>query len=128
MTTPVRDLTRPLLAFWVGDYDMFAAEDEAQAMALANAIAHSALRVGLRILVRKPAVAREQSRERRLQGLHFVLGRRRSRHLSLRLFDQRADFRRVDEESEAIVIMSVARSAHRRISIQAGNGKLHATA
>lgn len=41
MTTPVRDLTRPLLAFWVGDYDMFAAEDEAQAMALANAIAHS---------------------------------------------------------------------------------------
>lgn len=40
MTTPVRDLTRPLLAFWVGDYDMYAAADEAQALALANAIAH----------------------------------------------------------------------------------------
>lgn len=39
MTTPVRDLTRPLLAFWVGDDDIYAAEDEAQAVALANAIA-----------------------------------------------------------------------------------------
>ena len=39
MTRPVRDLTRPLLAFWVGDDDMYAAEDEAQALALANAIA-----------------------------------------------------------------------------------------
>ena len=39
MTTPVRDLTRPLLAFWVGDDDMYAAEDEAQAVSLANAIA-----------------------------------------------------------------------------------------
>ena len=28
MTTPVRDLTRPLLAFWVGDDDIYAAEDE----------------------------------------------------------------------------------------------------
>ncbi len=37
--TPVRDLTRPLLAFWVGDDDIYAAEDEAQAVALANAIA-----------------------------------------------------------------------------------------
>ena len=34
-----RDLTRPLLAFWVGDDDIYAAEDEAQAVALANAIA-----------------------------------------------------------------------------------------
>lgn len=34
-----RDLTRPLLAFWVGDDDMYAAEDEAQAVRLANAIA-----------------------------------------------------------------------------------------
>lgn len=39
MTAPVRDLTRPLLAFWVGDDDIYAAEDEAQAFALANAIA-----------------------------------------------------------------------------------------
>jgi hypothetical protein len=39
MTAPVRDLTRPLLAFWVGDDDIYAAEDEAQAVALANAIA-----------------------------------------------------------------------------------------
>ena len=39
MTTPVRDLTRPLLAFWVGDDDIYAAEDEAQALALAHAIA-----------------------------------------------------------------------------------------
>lgn len=39
MTTPVRDLTRPLLAFWVGDDDIYAAEDEAQAVSLANAIA-----------------------------------------------------------------------------------------
>lgn len=38
-TPPVRDLTRPLLAFWVGDDDIYAAEDEAQAVALANAIA-----------------------------------------------------------------------------------------
>ena len=38
-TRPVRDLTRPLLAFWVGDDDIYAAEDEAQALALANAIA-----------------------------------------------------------------------------------------
>lgn len=37
--SPVRDLTRPLLAFWVGDDDIYAAEDEAQALALANAIA-----------------------------------------------------------------------------------------
>lgn len=38
MSAPqLRDLTRPLLAFWVGDDDMYAAEDEAQA--LANAIA-----------------------------------------------------------------------------------------
>ena len=37
--TPLRDLTRPLLAFWVGDDDIYAAEDEAQAVALANAIA-----------------------------------------------------------------------------------------
>jgi hypothetical protein len=33
----LRDLTRPLLAWWVGDYDVFAAEDEGQALALANA-------------------------------------------------------------------------------------------
>lgn len=39
MTTPVRDLTRPLLAFWVGDDDIYAAEDEAQALVLAHAIA-----------------------------------------------------------------------------------------
>jgi len=40
MSAPqLRDLTRPLLVFWVGDDDMFAAEDEAQALALANAIA-----------------------------------------------------------------------------------------
>lgn len=39
MTTPVRDLTRPLLAFWVGDDDIYAAEDEAQALAMAHAIA-----------------------------------------------------------------------------------------
>lgn len=39
MTTPVRDLTRPLLAFWVGDDDIYAAEDETQAVRLANAIA-----------------------------------------------------------------------------------------
>ncbi|MBC8984086.1 hypothetical protein IAI52_27955 [Pseudomonas lurida] len=40
MSAPqLRDLTRPLLAFWVGDDDMYAAEDEAQALALANAIA-----------------------------------------------------------------------------------------
>lgn len=39
MTAPVRDLTRPLLAFWVGDDDIYAAEDEAQPVALANAIA-----------------------------------------------------------------------------------------
>lgn len=39
MTTPVRDLTRPLMAFWVADDDIYAAEDEAQALALANAIA-----------------------------------------------------------------------------------------
>lgn len=39
MSAPeLRDLTRPLLAFWVGDDDMFAAEDEAQALALANAL------------------------------------------------------------------------------------------
>lgn len=42
MSAPqLRDLTRPLLAFWVGDDDMYAAEDEAQALALANAIAGS---------------------------------------------------------------------------------------
>ena len=35
----MRDLTRPLLAFWVGDDDIYAAEDEAQAVSLANAIA-----------------------------------------------------------------------------------------
>ncbi|MSU98436.1 hypothetical protein EB795_31730 [Pseudomonas mandelii] len=35
----LRDLTKPLLAFWVGDDDIYAAEDEAQALALANAIA-----------------------------------------------------------------------------------------
>lgn len=34
-----RDLTKPLRAFWVGDDDIYAAEDEAQAVALANAIA-----------------------------------------------------------------------------------------
>lgn len=39
MTSPLRDLTRPLLAFWVGDDDIYAAEDEAQALSLANAIA-----------------------------------------------------------------------------------------
>lgn len=40
MSAPeLRDLTRPLLAFWVGDDDIYAAEDDAQALALANAIA-----------------------------------------------------------------------------------------
>lgn len=38
-TAAMRDLTRPLLAFWVGDYDIFAAEDDAKALMLANAIA-----------------------------------------------------------------------------------------
>jgi len=38
MSAPeLRDLTRLLLAFWVGDDDMFAAEDEAQANALSGA-------------------------------------------------------------------------------------------
>jgi hypothetical protein len=31
-----QDLTRPLRAFWVGDYDIFAAFDEAQALRLGN--------------------------------------------------------------------------------------------
>lgn len=35
----LRDLTKPLLAFWVGDDDIYAAEDEAQAVMLANAVA-----------------------------------------------------------------------------------------
>lgn len=40
MSAPaLRDLTRPLLAFWVGEDDIYAAEDDAQALALANAIA-----------------------------------------------------------------------------------------
>jgi len=40
MSAPaLRDLTRPLLAFWVGDDDIYATEDDAQALALANAIA-----------------------------------------------------------------------------------------
>ncbi len=40
MSAPeLRDLTRPLLAFWVGDDDIYAAEDDAQALALALAIA-----------------------------------------------------------------------------------------
>lgn len=33
---PERDLTRPLLAFWVGDVDMFAAEDAERALAMAR--------------------------------------------------------------------------------------------
>jgi len=46
MSGPVlRDLTKPLLAFWVGDDDIFAAENEAQALAVANAL------VGLRVSV-----------------------------------------------------------------------------
>lgn len=32
-----RDLTRPLVAYWVGDFDVYAAADEAQALGLANA-------------------------------------------------------------------------------------------
>lgn len=40
MTLPaLRDLTKPLQAYWVGDDDIYAAEDEAQAVTLANAIA-----------------------------------------------------------------------------------------
>lgn len=40
MTMPaLRDLTKPLQAYWVGDDDIYAAEDEAQALTLANAIA-----------------------------------------------------------------------------------------
>lgn len=38
MTAAIRDLTRPLLAWWVGDFDLYAAEDAAQAQALANAL------------------------------------------------------------------------------------------
>ncbi|MNP07706.1 hypothetical protein D3C76_997440 [compost metagenome] len=34
-----RTVTQPLSAFWVGDDDIYAAEDEAQALDLANAIA-----------------------------------------------------------------------------------------
>lgn len=32
----IEDLTRPLLAFWVGDFGIYAAQDEAQALALAK--------------------------------------------------------------------------------------------
>lgn len=39
MSAVDRDLTKPLLAFWVGDDDIYAAEDEAQALKLATAIA-----------------------------------------------------------------------------------------
>lgn len=44
MSAPVlRDLTKPLQAFWVGGDAIFAAEDEAQALAVANAL------VGLKV-------------------------------------------------------------------------------
>lgn len=36
----MNDQAKPLQAYWVGDCDLWAAEDEAQAVALANAIAH----------------------------------------------------------------------------------------
>lgn len=36
MTTP-RDLTRPLLAYWVGDMEIYAAESPEQALVVANA-------------------------------------------------------------------------------------------
>ena len=39
MSAVKRHLTKPLLAFWVGDYDIYAAMDEAQALRLAVAIA-----------------------------------------------------------------------------------------
>lgn len=39
MTAAVRDLTRPLLGFWVADELLFAAEDAAQALAVAQALA-----------------------------------------------------------------------------------------
>lgn len=39
MTETIRDLTKPLLAYWVGDEDIYAAVDEAQALRLANALA-----------------------------------------------------------------------------------------
>lgn len=39
MSAVDRDLTKPLQAFWVGDDDIYAAEDEAQALRLAAAIA-----------------------------------------------------------------------------------------
>jgi len=38
MPVAARDLTKPLLAFWVGDYDIYAAEHAAQALDLANAM------------------------------------------------------------------------------------------
>jgi len=39
MSTAVRDLTRPLLGFWVADEMLFAAEDAAQALAVAQEVA-----------------------------------------------------------------------------------------
>jgi hypothetical protein len=43
MSTPEpRAVTPPLLAFWVGEDDIFAAADEAQALALGNALAGTA--------------------------------------------------------------------------------------
>jgi len=40
MTAPaIRDLTRPLLGFWVTDEMLFAAEDAGQALAVAQAFA-----------------------------------------------------------------------------------------
>lgn len=40
MPTPsLHERDIPLLAFWVGDHDIFAAEDEHQALALANMLA-----------------------------------------------------------------------------------------
>jgi hypothetical protein len=39
MTAAIRDLTRPLLGFWVCDEMLFAAEDAAQALAVAQEVA-----------------------------------------------------------------------------------------
>src|SRR6185436_14198611 len=82
---------------------------------LADAAAHAARVVRLGAALRQPSVGREQRTKCRPQRLDAGGGVSDRRRQARRRVDERADFRRVDQKAEMLVMIVMAEIAHRSL-------------
>jgi hypothetical protein len=72
---------------------------------LADTPSHGARVIRLRELIRQPSVGRKQPREYGPERIDACSMLRNRRHQSMRLVDERADLRRIDDEAEVGLVL-----------------------